>query len=137
MNSYIPERPLHHALNYIPFNYSIDPNWGLIPLLATTSEYIQKLKKESPSFSNDTKWFYLESEESYKTYGIIELGLEEFIFGMMDGEIFDIISTKLNLTIYQKGGDIGTSKFSANDFFSVIESMIRQLIIDQVLKDLN
>ena len=133
----MPDSPIHHALTYIPFRYSIDSDWGLIAVLKTTSEYIQKLKADSPAFNSNAKWFLIESEESHKTFGIIEIGLEEFIFGMMNREIFDILSTKLNLTIYQKGCDIGTSKFSANDFFAVIESMIRRLLIDQILQDLS
>jgi hypothetical protein len=137
MKSYIPESPLHYALNYIPFNYSIDPDWGLIAFLKTTSEYIKGLKTDSPSFDFNAKWFCIESEESHKTFGIIENWLDEFIFGMMDREVFDIISTRLNLTIYQKRGDIRTSRFSANEFFSILESMIRQILIDQVLEELD
>ena len=137
MNSYIPESPIHYALNYIPFNYSTDPDWGLIAFLKVTSDYIQKLKAEHSSFHGNAKWFCIESEESHKTFGIIENWLDEFIFGMMDREVFDIISTRLNLTIYQKRGDIRTSRFSANEFFSILDSMIRQMLIDQVLEDLN
>lgn len=136
MYSYLPETPTHYALNYIPYNYSTDPDWGLIAFLTTTSEYIQQLKAEHPSFNSDSKWFFIESEESNKTFGIIENGLEEFIFGMMSKELFDILSTNLNLATYEKEGNISTSKFSANAFFGTLESMIRRLLIDQVLKDL-
>ena len=137
MNSYIPESPIHYALNYIPFNNSMDPDWGLIAFHATTSEYIQKLKAEHTSFHGNAKWFCIESEESHKTFGVIENWLDEFIFGMMDREVFDIICVRLNLTIYQKKGDICTSRFSANEFFGVVESMIRRLLIDQILEDLD
>lgn len=136
MNSYIPESPIHHALTYIPFTYSIDPESGLLALLKTTANYIQMLKKDYPSFNSNAKRFSIESEESDTTFGIIELGFEEFIFGMMDKDIFETIATKLNLTIYRKGDDIGTSKFSANDFIGTVESMIRCLFIDHVLEDL-
>lgn len=137
MYSYLPESPIHYALNYIPYTYSTDPEWGLIAFLTITSDYIQQLKAEHPSFNSDSKWFFIESEELHKTYGIIENGLEEFIFGMMSREVFDILSTNLELSIYQQEGKIGTSKFSANAFFGAIESIIRRLLIDQALEDLD
>lgn len=136
MNSYIPHSPLHHALTYIPFSYSINPDSGLLALLKTTTDYIRLLKKDYPSFDSNAKRFLIESEEPDTTFGIIELGFEEFIFGMMDKDTFEIISTKLKLTIYRKDDDIGTSKFSANDFISALESMIRCLFIDNILEDL-
>ena len=137
MNSYIPESPIHHALTYIPFTYNLDPGCGLIALLNTTTDYIQMLKKDYSSFDSNAKRFSIESEESDTTFGIIELGFEEFIFGMMDKDIFETIAAKLNLIIYRKDDDIGTSKFSANDFISALESMIRCLFIDHVLEDLS
>ena len=137
MNSYMPDSPLHHALTYIPFTYSIDPDCGLVALLNTTTDYIRMLKKDYPSFDSNAKRFSIESEESDTTFGIIELGFEEFIFGMMDKDIFETIATKLNLTIYRKDDDIGTNKFSANDFISTLESMIRCLFIDYALEWLN
>ena len=136
MNSYMPDSPIHHALTYIPFRYSIDPDSGLLALLKTTADYIQMLKKDYPSFDRNAKRFSIESEESDMTFGIIEIGFEEFIFGMMNKDIFETIAAKLNLTIYRKDDDIGTSKFSANDFISALESMIRCLFIDHVLEDL-
>ena len=136
MNSYIPESPKHHALTYIPFTYSVDPDSGLVALLNSTIDYIRLLKKDYPSFDSNTKRFLIESEEPDTTFGIIEIGFEEFIFGMMNKEIFDTIAANLNLTIYRKGDDIGTSKFSANDFIATVESMIRCLFIDHVLEDL-
>ena len=137
MYSYLPESPIHYALNYIPYNYSTDPDWGIIAFLTTTSEYIQQLKAELPSFDSNSKWFFIESEELYETFGIIENGLQEFIFGMMSSELFDELSRILNLNIYEKEGNISTSRFSANDFFGAIESMIRRLLINQVLEDLD
>jgi hypothetical protein len=135
MNGYIPQAPLHHSLCYLPFTYSTDNDWGLIAFLSTTSNYIQKLKADNLSFDYNTKLFMIESEESDKTYGIIEIAFEEFIFGMMNREIFNILTTKLSLTIYRKGEDVGTSRFTANDFICAVESMIRQLLIDQFLSD--
>lgn len=137
MNNYIPESSSHYALCYVPFMYSTDPEWGLIAFLKAVSDYLQKLKSDSPSFNRDAKWLSIESEESDKTFGVIELGLEDFIFAMMDKEIFQILSTKLCLKVYRKEGDIGTSKFSANELIGAIEGMIRQMLIDQVLQDLD
>jgi hypothetical protein len=136
MHSYIPEAPLHHAITYLPFTYSIDPDDGLIALLNTTTDYIQMLKKNNPSFDSNAKRFLIESEEFDKTFGIIELDFEEFIFVMMDKFIFETIADKLNLKIYTKEGNTGTSRFSANEIIGVLEGMIRRLLINHVLDDL-
>lgn len=136
MNSYIPQSPVHYALCYIPFTYSTDPSWGLIAFLTTTSNYIQSLKADDPLFNSNAERLSIESEEPNYTFGIVDEDLEEFIFGMMNKEIFEILSAKLNLTIYRKDSDITTSKFSANDLFGVVESMIRELLIGQILEDL-
>jgi hypothetical protein len=136
MHGYIPEMPLHHAITYIPFTYSIDPDEGLVALLNTTTEYIKMLKKNNPSFDSNTKRFLIESEESDKTFGIIELGFEEFIFAMIDKSVFETIASELKLTIYRKGNDIGTSRFSAKDLIGTLEGIIRRLFINHILDDL-
>jgi hypothetical protein len=126
MHSYIPKEPLHHAITYIPFTYSIDPTGGLVALLNEATDYIQML---NPSFDSNTKRFLIESEEPDETF-------EEFIFVMMDKFIFETIADNLNLKIYRKGSNIRTSRFSANDFLGILKSMARSLLIDHLLEDL-
>ena len=136
MHIYIPKEPLHHAITYIPFTYRIDPTVGLVSLLDEATDYIQMLKNNNPSFDSNTKRFLIESEEPDKTFGVIEFEFEEFIFVMMDKFIFEIIANNLNLKIYRKGSNIGTSRFSANDFIGTLEGMIRRLFISHILEDL-
>jgi hypothetical protein len=133
MHSYIPKEPLHHAITYIPFTYSIDPTGGLVALLNEATDYIQML---NPSFDSNTKRFLIESEEPDETFGVIEFEFEEFIFVMMDKFIFETIADNLNLKIYRKGSNIRTSRFSANDFLGILKSMARSLLIDHLLEDL-